>query len=66
MQFPNMATSFKHPTKEYQVYCIFDPPHMLKLARNVFAETNISSQKGDIQFKFVRQLHEMQEEEGLN
>lgn len=35
---------------------------MIKLARNVFAETKISSEKGDINFE---KLHNLQDVEGL-
>lgn len=38
---------------------------MLKLIRNVFAETNLISKKGEIKFEFVQSLHEIQQEEGL-
>lgn len=62
---PEMTTSFKHPTKDCQIHCILDPPHMLKLSRNVFAETNMTSVKGDIQFNFIKKLDAIQEEEGL-
>lgn len=61
----DFITSFKHPTKNNNVHCILDPPHMLKLARNVFAERNFSSEKGKIDFKYIRNLHNLQEQEGL-
>lgn len=63
--FPEIKTSFKHPCRDLNIYCIFDPPHMLKLIRNVFAETNLISKKGEIKFEFVQSLHEIQQEEGL-
>lgn len=44
---------------------MLDPPHMTKLARNVFAECNLKSDKGHIDFKYVRRLHDLQEQEGL-
>lgn len=61
----DMITSFKHPTRDSRIHCIFDPAHMLKLSRNIFAETNLRSQNGDINFNFVRELHKLQEEEGF-
>lgn len=60
-----MRTHFKHPTRGLKIYCIFDPPHMLKLCRNILAETNLSSDKGEIKFRYVQDLHQIQEEEGL-
>lgn len=38
---------------------------MIKLARNVFAETKISSEKGNINFNFVKKLHNLQDDECL-
>lgn len=38
---------------------------MIKLARNLFAETSLSSGKGDIKFAYVQKLQDLQEEEGL-
>lgn len=61
----NMKTHFHHPIKSTKVYCILDPAHMIKLARNLFAETCLSSEKGDIKFAYVQKLQELQEEEGL-
>lgn len=60
-----MVTSFKHPNKDSPIHCIFDPAHMVKLSRNVFAETHLSSANGDINFVYVKELHAIQEEEGL-
>lgn len=61
----SMKTHFDHPTKSNKVHCILDPAHMVKLARNVFAETSLSSEKGEINFEFIRKLQKLQEEEGL-
>lgn len=60
-----MITNFKHPLKDQRVYCLFDPPHMIKLARNLLAEKEISSNAGSIDFVYVKELHNVQEEEGL-
>lgn len=61
----NMKTHFDHPIKPTKVYCILDPAHMIKLARNLFAETHLSSEKGDIRFAYIQKLQDLQEEEGL-
>lgn len=61
----NMKAHFDHPSKSTKVYCILDPAHMIKLARNLFAETCLSSEKGDIKFAYVKKLQDFQEEEGL-
>lgn len=61
----NMTTNFKHPKKDSRIHCIFDPAHMVKLCRNIFAETKLSSPNGDIDFNFLKELHKLQEEEGL-
>lgn len=63
--YPDMKTSFPHPKTNCEVHCIMDPPHMLKLCRNVFAETKLTSEKGDIDFNYIKQLHRLQDEEGL-
>lgn len=39
---------------------------MLKLCRNIFAEKILSSENGVIDFNFVKELHILQKEEGLN
>lgn len=61
----DLKTNFKHPTKDCKVHCLLDPPHMIKLARNVFAECKLSSDKGNIDFNYVRNLHTLQEQEGI-
>ncbi|CAH2091914.1 unnamed protein product [Euphydryas editha] len=62
----NIKTYFDHQIKGViPLYCILDPAHMIKLARNLFAETCLSSEKGDIKFEFIQKLHDLQEEEGL-
>lgn len=38
---------------------------MLKLARNVLTEKGLQTDKGSISFKYIENLHEVQEEEGL-
>ena len=36
--YSDMKTTFKHPTIDYNICAIFDPRHMLKLARNPLAD----------------------------
>lgn len=38
---------------------------MLKLCRNTFAECKISSQKGNVEFKYVKKLQEIQDKENF-
>ncbi|EFN73364.1 THAP domain-containing protein 9, partial [Camponotus floridanus] len=61
----NMKTFFEHPQNKSNVYCIMDPCHMVKLARNALAETNISSKAGLISFSYIKKLHTIQEEADL-
>ncbi|EZA46777.1 THAP domain-containing protein [Ooceraea biroi] len=61
----NMKTSFKHPQNESNIYCILDPCHMIKLARNTFAESNLTSETGNISFSYIKQLHTIQETANL-
>lgn len=63
--YPNIKSFFKHPSKDSKVHCILDPVHMLKLARNVFAETSLSSERGEMKFDYVKKLQKLQEIEGL-
>lgn len=58
----NLITHFKHPfnTNNSRVYVIFDPCHMLKLARNAMGEKSIRSPKGNISWKFINNLHRVQ------
>lgn len=56
---------FKHPLNESIIYCILDPCHIIKLARNTFAECNITSECGPILFSYVEKLYALQEAEDL-
>ena len=60
-----MKTSFEHPQNKSNIYCIMDPCHMLKLARNTVAETNVTSQAGFVSFNYIAKLHTIQEEADL-
>lgn len=46
-----------------EFFCILDPCHAIKLLRNAFAEVNLSSPAGNIDFKYVQKLHILQEEQ---
>lgn len=61
----HMKTSFEHPCTNTNVYVILDPCHMIKLCRNTFAEKELFSKSGKISFKYVKELHNIQNIEGL-
>lgn len=61
----NMIPNFKHPKQDSRIHCIFDPAHVIKLCRNIFAETRLSSPNGPIDFNFIKELHILQEKKGL-
>lgn len=56
---------FLHPNGSTNVYCLLDAAHMLKLARNAFSEYTLTTMDGDVSFQFIKELHEVQETEGL-
>lgn len=59
-------SSFPHPCDpQIKVYCMLDTCHMLKLARNTFAEKNLSSPSGKISWEFVKELDNIQQSEQL-
>lgn len=62
-----MVTKFKHPSKNYSVYIILDPCHMLKLARNAVGSIGslFDNNDGKIQWAYFHNLHNLQEAEGL-
>jgi len=60
-----MKTYIEHPCKKCNIYAIFDACHMIKLARNIFAEKELYSENGKISFQYVKTLHRLQEEIGL-
>ncbi len=62
-----MVIMFKHPSRNYNVYVILDPCHMLKLARNALASMSsfYDQDGGKIQWKFFQHLNNLQENEGL-
>jgi hypothetical protein len=64
----NMRPVFKHPSRDdWNVHIVFDAAHMLKLMRNTIADMGILTDKNDkqIRWRYVKDLYELQEKEGL-
>lgn len=68
----NLCTSFQHPVLTTEkVYYICDPPHMLKLVRNLLGERRIIKREADdgtieiIDWKFLELLHDVQRKDSL-
>lgn len=63
-----MVTSFQHPVTNEKVYCFLDICHMLKLVRNALASLGClkDSLGSCIQWEYIRELHKLQEEQGLH
>ena len=59
--------SFPHPETSDKVFFIFDPCHMLKLVRNLFADFAqlLDGDGGEIRWFFLVELHRLQDQEGL-
>ena len=66
--FETMVTKFKHPTMDYYVYCTLDVCHMIKLARNALGDLGcFKTADGKlIEWQFIKNLIELQVEEGFN
>lgn len=60
-----MKTYIEHPCNKCNIYAIFDACHMIKLARNAFAEKEMYFENRKISFQYVKNLHRLQEEIGL-
>lgn len=58
----NMRPFFKNPYGQDNVYCILDPCHLLKLLRNAFGEIVLQSSKGEISFKYIKKLNDLQKD----
>ena len=57
----DFVTYFSHPVSCLPVYVIFDPCHMLKLARNLLAEKQlITSRKGNLSWFYIAALEKLQ------
>lgn len=62
----NVKCSFPHPNNDkINIHCELDACHMAKLARNSFAEKNLTSPLGKIEWNYIKKLDELQEKEGL-
>jgi hypothetical protein len=66
--YDEMKTSFKHPKTGEDVYIILDPCHMLKLTRNALGHLGsfIECDGNPIKWHYIEELHELQQQEGLN
>ena len=64
----NLKTGFPNPTKPSEtIYAILDVCHMLKLARTTLATCGIivDGAGNQIRWQYIKDLHELQEKEGL-
>ena len=64
----DMQAYFPHPCDENKkVYIFLDACHMIKLVRNTFSDWNVLKDKDgqNIEWKFLEELNELQEREGL-
>lgn len=61
-----ISPRFKHAPSNRYMYVILDACHMLKLARNTFADkNNISASFGNIDWGYIIKLNKMQQDIGL-
>jgi hypothetical protein len=61
-----LKTSFPHPDTNDDIYCIFDVVHMVKLLRNMLGDWGAVKLNDDlIEWRFIRQIHDLQSHEGL-
>ena len=68
MQFwKRLQSKFRHPVQSHDVFAILDPYHMLKLARNSLIDLGCILSPADkrIEWKFIKQLYQQQDQEGL-
>lgn len=69
-----MGADFEHnkpyclsPTNENQkIYFIWDPPHMLKLARGCLKHHQLYYNDGTLHFEFIAELHALQKQRNIN
>lgn len=58
----DIKPNFPHPNiTETVIHCELDACHMIKLGRNTFAERNLSSPLGKIEWNYIKKLDELQE-----
>ena len=68
LKVTNMVPSFSHPLiANEKIFVLLDVCHMLKLMRNTLAEKGIlfDSEKKQICWKYIKDLHNLQDAEGL-
>jgi len=65
--YKSIQSKFRHPTQSHDVFAILDPCHMLKLARNSLVDLGCILSPADkrIEWKFIKQLHQLQDQEEL-
>lgn len=65
--FKNDKPYFPSPTDpDDKIYVIWDPPHMLKLARGCLKSHQLYHDDIPIQWNFISSLHEMQKQRNIN
>ncbi|XP_071042246.1 DNA transposase THAP9 isoform X3 [Parasteatoda tepidariorum] len=68
LEHENLITTFQNPANSNSFISVFlDPSHMLKLVRNTFGDKgSIASENSLIEFRFIKELNKLQENEGLH
>ncbi|KAK1895547.1 DNA transposase THAP9 [Dissostichus eleginoides] len=62
-----LKTSFPHPSTGDKVFVMMDACHMLKLARNMLqAYSPIATTTGQIKWRFINHLNDVQKKDGLH
>ena len=62
----NFKTYFLHPITQTRIYIFPDPCHMFKLERNHLGDNDIITDDGVIKWSYIKELHDIQEKEGLH
>lgn len=66
-KFEDDKPYFIDPTDgKTRIYCLLDPPHMLKLLRNCFASKSVFSSTGEIDWNLIERLVDLQIKMGVN
>lgn len=66
-KFEDSMPYFPSPTnQDDKIYLIWDPPHMLKLARGCLAHHQLYFNGKSMHWNFIANLHKMQQERNLN
>lgn len=67
VDFVNNKPYFSSPTNPAdKIYCIWDPPHMLKLFRGCLKHHQLYYDDKPIHWNFIKNLHEMQKQRNIN